>query len=92
MKYVVISRLGPGVDSARKAFDVFQKAGLPSGTESIWAGADGKTFVSVVDSDTPDMVAASTYAPFFEESTVMPVVALDDGWIEGIRTAQANWD
>lgn len=42
MKYVVISRLAPGVDSARKAFEVFMKAGLPAGTESVWAGADGK--------------------------------------------------
>ena len=87
MKYVVISRLAPGVDSARKAFE----AGLPAGTESVWAGADGKTFVNIVESETPDIVASSTYAPFFEASTVIPVVAVDDAWIEAIRAAQANW-
>ena len=92
MKYVVISRLAPGVDSARKAFEVFQKAGLPPGTESVWAGVNGESFVNIVESEAPDMVAASTYAPFFEESTVIPVVALDDAWIEAIRTAQANWN
>ena len=92
MKYVVISRLAPGVDGARKAFEVFLKAGLPAGTESVWAGADGKTFVNIVESETPDIMAASTYAPFFEESTVIPVVAVDDAWMEAIRTAQANWD
>lgn len=92
MKYVVIGRLAPGVDGARKAFEVFQKAGLPPGTESVWAGADGKTFVNILESETPDIVAASTYAPFFEKSTVIPVVALDDAWIEAIRTAQPNWE
>jgi len=92
VKYVVISHLAPGVDSARKVFEVFQKAGLPTGTESVWAGLDGKTFVNIVESDTPDMVGASTYGPFFDKSTVIPVVALDDAWMEAIRTAQANWD
>jgi hypothetical protein len=92
MKFVVISRLAPGVDSARKAFEVFLKAGLPTGTESVWAGADGKTFVNIVESESPDMVASSTYGPFFEESTVIPVVPVDDAWIEAIRAAQANWE
>ena len=92
MKYVVISRLAPGVDSARNAIEVIQKAGLPPGTESVWAGIDGKTFVNIVESESPDMVAASTYGPFFEKSKVIPVVALDDAWIESIRAAQANWD
>ena len=92
MKYVVISRLAPGVDGARKAFEVFLKAGLPAGTESVWAGADGKTFINIVESESPDITTASTYAPFFEESTVIPVVAVDDAWMEAIRNAQANWD
>jgi len=91
MKYVVISRLAPGIDNARKALEVYSKAGLPPGTESVWAGTDGKTFVNVVDAETPDITAASTYAPFFEETTVLPVVPLDDSWLEAIRTAQANW-
>lgn len=91
MKYVVISRLAPGVDNARKALEVFLKAGLPPGTESVFAGTDGKTFINLVDTDEPDMTAASTYAPFFEESTVIPVAPLDDAWLESTRTAQANW-
>ena len=36
MKYVVISRLAPGIDNARKALEVYGKAGLPPGTESSW--------------------------------------------------------
>jgi hypothetical protein len=92
MKYVVISRLAPGVDNARKALEVFSKAGLPPGTESVFAGTDGKTFVNLVDTDIPDMTAAATYAPFFEDSTVIPVAPLDDAWLESIRAAQANWD
>jgi len=91
MKYVVISRLAPGVANAQKALEVFSKAGLPPGTETVWAGTDGKTFVNVVDSDTPDTQAASTYAPFFEETTVLPVVPLDDAWMEAIRAAQSTW-
>jgi hypothetical protein len=91
MKYVVISRLAPGVANAQKALEVFSKAGLPPGTETVYAGTDGKTFVNVVDSDTPDIQAASTYAPFFEETTVLPVVPLDDAWMEAIRAAQSTW-
>jgi hypothetical protein len=91
MKYVVISRLAPGVENARKALEVFQKAGLPPGTEATWAAADGKTFINIVDTDVPDMTASSTYAPFFEETTTIPVVPLDDAWMQSIQAAQANW-
>jgi hypothetical protein len=92
MKHMVISRLAPGVDNARQALAVFMKAGLPPGTEATWAGADGKTFINIVETDDPDMAAASTFAPFFEKSTVIPVVPLDDKWMEAIQAAQANWD
>ncbi len=92
MKYMVISRLAPGIENARKALAVFTKAGLPPGTEVAWAGADGKTFINLVETDDPDMMAASTFAPFFEKSTVLPVVPLDDKWMEAIQAAQANWD
>lgn len=91
MKYVVISRLAPGVETARQALAVFTKAGLPPGTESAWAGTDGKTFINIVESDAPDMTAAATYAPFFEKTTIIPVVALDDAWLKAIEAAQANW-
>ena len=91
MKYVVISRLAPGVDNSRKALEVFMKAGLPPGTEATWAATDGKTFINIVETDSPDMTAAATYAPFFEETTVIPVVALDDAWMNAIQAAQANW-
>ena len=91
MKYVVISRLAPGIDNARKALEVYGKAGLPPGTESSWAGTDGKTFVSIVEQDVPDMATSATYAPFFEETTVIPVAPLDDAWMEAIQAAQGNW-
>lgn len=52
---------------------------------------DGKTFINIVESDLPDIQAASTYAPFFEETTVIPVVALDDAWMQAIQAAQSNW-
>jgi hypothetical protein len=32
-----------------------------------------------------------TYAPFFESTTVMPVVAMDDAWMTAVQSAQANW-
>ena len=92
MKHLIISRLAPGVDNARKALEVFMKAGLPPGTEATWAGADGKTFINIVETDDPNMTAASTFAPFFEKTTVIPVVPIDDAWIEAIQAAQSNWD
>jgi hypothetical protein len=91
MKYVVISRLAPGVENARKALEVFTKAGLPPGTEATWAGSDGKTFINIVETDAPDMTGAATYAPFFEETTIIPVVPVDGAWIEAIQAAQSNW-
>jgi hypothetical protein len=63
MKYVVISRLAPGTDNARQALEVFTKTGLPPGTETTWAAVDGKTFINLVDTDVPEIQAASTYAP-----------------------------
>ena len=92
MKFVVISRLAPGVENSRKALEVFLKAGLPQGTEATYAASDGKTFINIVESDTPDMVASSTYAPFFDKSEVFPVVAVDETWLHAIQAAQANWD
>jgi len=91
MKYVVISRLAPGVDNAQKALAVFTKAGLAPGTEATWAGTDGKTFINIVDTDAPDMVTSATYAPFFEQTTVIPVVAVDGAWLEAMQAAQALW-
>jgi hypothetical protein len=91
MRYVVISRLAPGVDNARKALAVYGKVGLPPGTESVWAGTDGKTFINILEAETPDITASSTYAPFFEETTVIPVVAVDEDWLKAISAAQDNW-
>jgi hypothetical protein len=91
VKYILISRLAPGVDNARKALEVFQKAGLPPGSEATWAGTDGKTFINVVEADAPNMAIAATYAPFFEKTTVIPVVPVDDAWMQAIQTAQSNW-
>jgi hypothetical protein len=91
VKYIVISRLAPGTANARQALEVYGKVGLPPGSEATWAGTDGKTFVNIVESDAPDITAASTFAPFFEETTVIPVVPLDDAWMKAIQTAQSNW-
>jgi hypothetical protein len=92
MKYVVISKLAPGVENTRKALDVFKKVGLPAGTEAIWAAPDGKTFINIVETDSPDMTSAATYAPFFIENTVIPVVAADANWLEAMEAAIANLD
>ena len=91
MKYILMGRLAPGVDNARQALEVFQKAGVAPGSEALWAATDGKTFVNVVDADVPDMTLAATYAPFFEKTTVIPVVPVDDAWMQAIQTAQSNW-
>jgi hypothetical protein len=91
VKYIVINRLAPGIDNARKALEVFTKVGLPPGTEGTWAAADGKTFVNIVETDSPDAVVAATYAPFFDETTIIPVVPMDDAWLQAIQTAQSNW-
>ena len=37
------------------------------------------------------MVTSATYAPYFESTTVIPVVAIDAAWLEAIQTAQGNW-
>ena len=37
------------------------------------------------------MVTTATYAPFFEETTTIPVVPLDDAWMQAMQAAQANW-
>ena len=92
MEFVTISRLAPGVENSRKALEVFLKAGPGPGTEVIYAGSDGKTFIVIAESDTPDTVTSSTYAPFFERTEVFPVVAVDETWLQAIRAAQANWD
>ena len=92
MKYVVISRVAPGVENSRKALEVFLKAGPPQGTEALYAASDGKTFINIVESDAPDIVASYTYAPFFDETKVLPVVAADETWLQSIQTAQATWD
>jgi len=94
MKYVVISRLAPGVENARKALEVYMKAGLAPGTEAIYAATDGKTYVNIVESadgDAVDMVTSYTYAPFFEQTTVIPVVAVDEAWLQAVQAASANW-
>jgi hypothetical protein len=38
------------------------------------------------------MTIAASYAPFFEETTVLPVVAVDAAWLEAIQAAQSNWE
>ena len=91
MKYVVVSRLAPGVENAQRALAVFMKAGVGEGTEATYAATDGKTFINIIESDAPDMTISATYSPFFEETTVYPVVSVDAAWLEAIQAAQANW-
>ena len=55
MKYVVISRLAPGVDNAQAALATFMKVGVGDGTEATYAVADGKTFINIIENDSPDM-------------------------------------
>ncbi len=88
MKYVSIVRLAPGVDNVKKAFEVFGKHGTTEGTEVLYAGIDGKTFVTI--SSEADMAGTSTYAPFFESTTVIPVVDVDAAWTEAMTTAIAT--
>ena len=64
---------------------------MAPGTEATWAGTDGKTFINIVEADVPDMTTSATYAPFFEETTVIPVVPVDDTWMKAIQSAVSNW-
>jgi hypothetical protein len=92
MKYVLIARAAPGLENQRKALEVFLKAGPAEGTQALYAGADGKTYINIIESDGPDMVGALTYAPFFEKFEVLPVVPVDEAWVQAIQAAHANWD
>jgi hypothetical protein len=91
MKYVTISKLLPGVDNGKQAFAVFGKVGLGDGTVATYAGTDGKTFINIVEADSPDMVLSMSYAPFFAETMVIPVVDVDEAWIKAVQTAMGNW-
>ena len=90
MKYVSIVRLAPGVDNVKKAFEIFGKHGTTEGTEVLYAGIDGKTFVTISTGYDPDLAGTATYAPFFESSMVIPVVDVDDDWTTAMITAIAN--
>ena len=92
MKYVVISRLAPGVDNVQAALATFMKVGVGDDTEATYAVADGKTFINIIENDSPDMTLASSYAPFFESTVIYPVVAVDAAWLESIQAARANWE
>lgn len=92
MKYVSIVRLAPGVDNVKKAFEVFGKQGNVEGTTALYAATDGKTFVSISETDSPDMAGISTYAPFFESTTIIPVVDVDESWFAALTTAIERMD
>jgi len=87
MKFVTVMRLAPGVENVKQAFDVFGKVGSAEGTQALYAGTDGKTFVSLTDSDDPDLATVATYAPFWESITVIPVVDVDDAWMNAMVKA-----
>ena len=90
MKYIVTARLAPGVDNVKRAFETFGRVGTANETVAIYAGTDGKTFITITETDDPDMVNAATYAPFFESTIVMPVVDVDDDWMNAMATALEN--
>lgn len=92
MKYISTLRLAPGVDNVKRAFDVFGKVGNAPGTQALYAGTDGKTFIVLTESDAPDMTSAATYAPFFDSVSIMPVVDVDEDWINAMTAAIANMD
>ncbi len=54
----------------------------------------GKTFINIVETDVPDITAASTYAPFFEETTVIPVTTsnLDSTVTGATAVIYSDWD
>jgi hypothetical protein len=91
VKYVFIGKLTPGVENARKGFEAFMKVGASDEVESSWIGFDGKTVINIVETDSYDMTISATFAPFFEEATVIPVVAVDDAYVSAVQAAQANW-
>jgi hypothetical protein len=90
MKFVTIVRLAPGVESVQQAFEVFGKVGPIDGTQQLYAASDGKTFITVTETDSVDITGGATYAPFFESSTTYPVVEVDDAWVEAVGTAITN--
>ena len=90
MKYIVTARLAPGVDNVKRAFETFGRVGTDEGLVALYAGTDGKTFITITESDDPDIVNAATYAPFFESTTIMPVVDVDDKWMNAMATAIGN--
>jgi len=92
MKYITKVRLAPGVDNVKQAFEVFGKVGNAPGTEKLYAGSDGKTFFTISETDSPDMVTAATYAPFFDVSEIMPIVEVDDAWMTAMIAAIGNMD
>jgi hypothetical protein len=52
----------------RAGLETFEEHGLPTGTESFWAGSDGKTFITVseVDDISESQKFNSLYSPYFE--------------------------
>lgn len=90
VKYISISHLAPGVENVKRAFEVFGQVGTPDATQALYASPDGKTFVLIVEADDYDLVRSATYAPFFDEVTVIPVVDVDETWTNSILQAIEN--
>ncbi len=90
MKYVLISHLAPGPESVKRAFEVFGRVGAAEGTQALYAATDGKTFITVVEADEHDMERIATYGPFFDQVTVLPVVDVDEAWMEAMGRAMDN--
>lgn len=89
MKYVNIFRQASGADTIQASWEMFQKLGLPDNAEKAYAAADGKTYVIITDG-VVDATQVLSFAPFFEEMTVLPVVEIDDAWAGSAAAAIAN--
>ena len=89
MKYVVISRLAPGVENAQAALATFMKVGVGPGTEATYAATDGKTFINIIDQDTAGL---ANQPPIQGLTVIYPVVAVDAAWLDAIQAARANWE
>jgi len=89
MKYIITARIAPGVENSKAAFDMFGKVGAPDNMEALYAAADGKTFIGIVNGD-PNITNSLTYAPFYDDVTVHAIVDLDDAWMAAATAAMAN--
>lgn len=93
MKYVIFGTTKADTATSRETMEVFLSVGPIEGTTALMAGLDGRTFVSIIDTDDPSLLhkGNATYQPYFDEFRVIPVRDMDEAVIADIQEAQANW-